>query len=883
LNEVPPRLTTALADRYRLERELGQGGMATVYLAHDVRHDRRVALKVLRPELAAVIGAERFLQEIKTTAHLQHPHILALFDSGQVDGTVFYVMPFVEGESLRDRLAREKQLPIEAALRIAREVASALDYAHRHGVIHRDIKPENILLHDGQALVADFGIALAASSAGGSRMTETGMSLGTPHYMSPEQAMGERTLDARTDVYALGCVVYEMLTGEPPFTGPTAQAIVAKVMTDNPRPPRQLRRSVPESVEAAVLGALEKLPADRFAGTAEFAAALSDTSAGRYVGKSVRGNATDLPGYRLTDVRSVLLIAAIAAGSFFLGGRLLGGRKGPPLEFGASTPVTWDRGLEMEPALSPDGKSVAYAAGSSADTRIYIRAVSGGRPIRLTDDTVNAQTNPQWSLDGSRLLYLARGGVFSAPASGGAARQELPARPDSPVRWAGWGPDGGSLAYAIADSLFLRDRGGQSRRLGSFLGPALCAWSPDGSTIACASGNAQYTELGSNFGNLSPSRIVLCKLGSGALTTLTDSIAVNQSPIFSPDGRWLYFISTRDGPRDVYALRLSAAGRPSALSLRLTTGLNPQTISLSPDGKRLAYAVFLPKANVWSLPLPRPDSPPLSVDSATPVTLGNQLTESEEVSSDGKWLLYDSNLSGNSDVYRMPLPHGEPERLTTEPSDDFSPVLSPDGREVAFHSWRAGSRDIYVMPLDGGPLQRVTSSPRQEYLARWSPDGSALSFSENSPTGAIWVARRGKDGKWGEPVRRLSSGTFSDWSPDGRFLLVAQLGGGPLTVVPADSGPPRVLVEAHPGSPAAEQSLWSRDGTRIYFKAHEATGRASIWWIAATGAGAPHLVVRFDDLNRPSFRQNWSLGPDRIYFTIEERESDISVMEVKAR
>ena len=206
--------------------------MATVYLAQDLKHHRQVAIKVLRPELAAVIGAERFLAEIRTTANLQHPHILPLLDSGEADGFLFYVMPFVEGESLRDRLHREKQLPIDDAVRIATEVASALDYAHRHGVIHRDIKPENILLHDGQALVADFGIALAASKAGGARMTETGMSLGTPHYMSPEQAMGEREIDARTDVYALGCVIYEMLVGEPPFTGPTAQAIVAKVMTE---------------------------------------------------------------------------------------------------------------------------------------------------------------------------------------------------------------------------------------------------------------------------------------------------------------------------------------------------------------------------------------------------------------------------------------------------------------------------------------------------------------------------------------------------------------------------------------------------------------------------------------------------------------------------
>src|SRR5512140_711951 len=270
-------LRAALADRYAIERELGQGGMATVYLAHDLKHDRKVAVKVLRPELAAVIGAERFLKEIKTTANLQHPHILGLIDSGEADGLLWYAMPFVEGESLRDRLQREKQLPIPDAVRIATEVAGALDYAHRHGVIHRDIKPENILLHDGRALVADFGIALAASTAG-TRMTETGMSLGTPQYMSPEQAMGEREITARSDVYALGCVLYEMLVGDPPFTGSTAQAIVAKVVTEKPHSLIAQRHTVPPNLEAAVLTALEKLPADRFATAADLAAALANPS-----------------------------------------------------------------------------------------------------------------------------------------------------------------------------------------------------------------------------------------------------------------------------------------------------------------------------------------------------------------------------------------------------------------------------------------------------------------------------------------------------------------------------------------------------------------------------------------------------------------------------
>src|SRR5512141_1586938 len=247
------RLAVALSDRYRIERELGKGGMATVYLAHDLKHDRDVAIKVLHPDLGAALGGGRFLSEIRTTARLQHPHILPLLDSGEADGLLYYVMPLVTGETLRTRLTRERQLPIPDAVRIAREVASALDYAHRQGVIHRDIKPENILLHDRQALVADFGIALAVQSAGGERMTQTGLSLGTPQYMSPEQAMGEKVIDARSDVYALGAVTYEMLVGEPPFTGPTVQAVVAKVMTERPTAPHAIRDTVPPGVEHTIL------------------------------------------------------------------------------------------------------------------------------------------------------------------------------------------------------------------------------------------------------------------------------------------------------------------------------------------------------------------------------------------------------------------------------------------------------------------------------------------------------------------------------------------------------------------------------------------------------------------------------------------------------
>ena len=384
--------------------------MATVYLAHDLRHDRKVALKVLRPELAAILGAERFLREIKTTANLQHPHILGLFDSGEADGLVFYVMPYVEGESLRDRLTREKQLPVDDAVRIAREVADALDYAHRHGVIHRDIKPENILLHDGHALVADFGIALAAArSDGGTRMTETGMSLGTPHYMSPEQAMGEREITAKSDVYALGCVLYEMLTGEPPFTGPTAQAIIARVMTEEPRSLTLQRKTVPPHVEAAVLTALSKLPADRFATAALFCGGAGRPGATTVVTPAARGpaGATRMATVRTRAVAAVPWVAGGARGRRRRMGLAEAGlarraRPGGTSPSGRSLCAATDA---APLALSPDGSALAIvdtvtrtaASGSSA-------AASSGPPRSRAR---RMRVFPTFSPDGQWIAFLA--------------------------------------------------------------------------------------------------------------------------------------------------------------------------------------------------------------------------------------------------------------------------------------------------------------------------------------------------------------------------------------------------------------------------------------------------------------------------------------------
>ena len=883
MSDAVHRLASALSDRYTVERELGAGGMATVYLAHDVKHDRQVAIKVLRPELAAVIGAERFLAEIKTTANLQHPHILSLFDSGTVEGTVFYVMPFVEGESLRDRLSREKQLPVDDALLIAREVADALQYAHQHNVIHRDIKPENILLgypsRDrgatgvGHALVADFGIALAASKTGGARMTETGMSLGTPHYMSPEQAMGEREVTARSDVYALGCVLFEMLVGEPPFTGPTAQAIVAKVLTETAPPARVKRSTVPESVEEAIAIALQKLPADRFRTAAEFGAALATPT-----GATRRPPA---PMRQRMSRRQLVAVAgsalAIAVGAFFLGGRLLGGREALPLVFGRASHVTWDPRLEITPALSPDGRSVAYASGSLLNPHVMVKPVGEGRAVALTDDTTTAETNPQWSPDGSRILFLAHGGVFSAPAGGGPARPEVPGDALSPIASAAWSPDGKRLAFTRGDSLFTRELDASLHAVARMAQPALCTWSPQGTFVACATENPNYATAGIVFGNLSPSRIVVCRVRDGRLTTVTDSLWLNHSPAWSADGRWLFFVSNRDGPRDIYGVPITSDGQAGGRLVRLSTGLGAHTISLAANGSRVAYSRYANRTSVWSLPIPA--NPPVTTANATRITNANESIEDMTISPDGKWLLYDSDLTGNADLFRLSLAGGEPERLTTDPADDFAPFMSPDGKQVSFHSWRSGSRDVYVMRLDDGGVQQITHSPRQEAWPTWSPDGKALVFADFSTGDGIWIVHRDGSGNWGEPVQRRVGGSGPTWSPNGRSIaFFTTLAGGSLLVMPADSGPESTLVDASvPGAPNVEEVWWV--GGLLYFESHDARGNASIWSVPAAG-GTPRLLVRLDPLLHQSYRVNFAVGNGRFYFPSDDRQSDIWTMEI---
>ncbi len=416
--DVYEGLDRSLGGRYRIERELGAGGMATVYLAEDVKHHRRVAIKVLHAELSAVLGSERFLKEIELTANLQHPHILPLFDSGSAEGLLYYVMPYVDGETLRARLQRETQLAMPDAVRITSEVADALDYAHKHGVIHRDIKPENVLLRDGHALLADFGIALAVREAGGNRLTQSGLSLGTPQYMSPEQATGNRQVDARSDVYSLAAVFYEMVAGEPPVSGATAQAMIAKLLTERPTALSVLRDTVPASVSDAVTKALAKTPADRYTTAGAFAGAIK---AGFTTG-AVRTGPRRMAVLRAgAGIVVGLGIAAVALMS-------RAGHRGAAYALGDRSQLT-TTGDILDPAISGDGKQVAYftkdCGGHGCSYSVVIQDVgSSTRRTILENATVDGHL--MWSSDRRNLLVLATlngvTGTYLLPTLGGAPR-----------------------------------------------------------------------------------------------------------------------------------------------------------------------------------------------------------------------------------------------------------------------------------------------------------------------------------------------------------------------------------------------------------------------------------------------------------------------------
>ena len=789
----PPRqLRDALASRYRIERELGQGGMATVYLAYDVRHDRNVALKVLRPELSAILGAERFLAEIKTTANLQHPHILSLFDSGEADGLVYYVMPYVEGESLRDRLAREHQLPVDDAVRIASEVADALHYAHAHGVVHRDIKPENILLHGGHAQVADFGIAVAAArSDGASRLTETGMSLGTPHYMAPEQAMGEREITPKADVYALGCVLYEMLSGEPPFTGPTAQAIIARVMTEEPRSLTLQRKTIPPHVEATVARALEKLPADRFASAAQFAEALSRP------GPTTARMEAAAPGPATARPRRWLAVAPWGL-ALLAAGLAAGGWLGRPRTAGAIWQyVTPGDSTRINPtaaalAFSPDGRSLVFRD-NGPNGLLWLKRWDQLEPIAIPG--TERASKPAFSPDGKWLAFTADGRLKKIPAGGGAAvvLADSTAPSNYGVTWL----DDGSLIY-VADRLdVLRQvaAGGQGGKVVmadstlrgfGLLNPAPLPQSRGVLFVSCQSGC--FT-----------SALRVLDLRTGTQKRLMDD---GLAAWYLPMGQLLYV--RRDGvalaaPFDLDRLAVTGPAVPVLENVAITGPL--VMLAWSPAGT-LAYLHGIGSAG---------------------------LTEAVRVSREGGTTTIDSAWSGSY----------------------TSLALAGDGRRLAVSvGVGAGATGIWVKQLDRGPFTRLSFSG-QDRRPAWSPDGQMVAFVRDTGNGGNIYARlangSGADrllARINRPVQEVA------WSGDGRWLVLrtdnGAAGAGDLIGVPLGgdtTAVPLVATEFNEYHPAV-----SRDGRWLAYSSNESgalevyvrpfPGTSGGRWQVSNGGGA---------------------------------------------
>jgi len=859
LTEIPTPLRDALADRYHLERELGQGGMATVYLAQDLKHERKVALKVLKPELAAVIGAERFVVEIKTTANLQHPHILALFDSGEVNGTAFYAMPYVEGESLRDRLTREKQLPIDDAVLIAKEVADALQYAHQHGVIHRDIKPENILLHGGHALVADFGIALAAATTGGARMTETGMSLGTPHYMSPEQAMGERTLDARTDIYALGCVTYEMLLGEPPFSGPTAQAIVAKVMTEKPASLVARRERIPAVLEDAILTALEKLPADRFATAAEFAAALSGggPATKRQAASTRRLAAGTWPRARVARYAGIALLAVAAA---FLGGRRVGRSETPPLPPSRLAIVASNLGasgaaLSRQLAITPAGDAIVYVGGAlMGNMAFFLQRLEAPDPVEIGGSL--GMRGPDISPDGRWLVGLTTTSTFRLPLQGGAPRA-LTGVPNNSLNGA-WGPDG---SYWFTE--------GNSARVarltpGDSLVP-LPREKTRGLRIQQVLDDGRTALVVRAPGGTASGPALLLDLQTGEVTPLLDGPVVELRSFFGellsalPDG------TITAAPFDARRGRILGPAVQVAAGVALT-GSGIAQFAVANNGT-LAYMPETPRSLVL-----------VDRKGASQTAIAEQPNlHAPHFSPDGRRLSVDITSAEGRDVWIYSLGQQTLSRATFA-QDGHDATWTPDGRFLTYISFKSGVLGIYrTRPGSTAPAESLLASSRITYTGTWLRDGSALITNGNDLRGESGgdIARVANGGRG--PIEPLVASsyleTYAAPSPDGRWLAFVsdQSGRQEVYVQPLSDEGGQVQISHEGGT----EPVWAPDGRELFYRTTQGgqINLASVILRTAPGLAVESQRVLFSisDMVGSVPHANYDISPDGRTFAMVRR------------
>ena len=876
---------------YEILSPIGAGGMGEVYRAHDTRLNRDVAIKILPAGFAVDPDRRaRFEREAQAVASLSHPNVLAIHDTGVHDGQMFVVTELLVGETLAERL-KAGALPVRKALDTAAQIARGLAAAHDKQVIHRDLKPENLfLLRDGRVKILDFGLARHLPSASGATETvaagtDPGVVMGTVGYMAPEQVRGE-VVDARADLFAFGAVLYEMLTGQRAFRRDTAAETMTAILREDPPELSQQRADLSPALDRIVRHCLEKDPSERFQSARDVAFALETLSG------SAPATADHHPerpassvGRRPFAIAVAVAIAAVAVAAV----ALLWPRNVPsptethtaaPIVLGTTTQVTADDGLEIDAAISPDGRLLAYAAGTATSMRVFIRPVSGGRTIALSDEAQALEYQPRWSPDGSQILYLTLAGAFVASALGGKGSRVAAA----PVDAAAWAPDGKRILIVRDDALStIGVTGGDERPLATAREPHSCSWSPNDKWIACASNNRTANAPGLLFGNISPTSIVLVPARGGPIVPLIQGPTLNQSPVWSPDGRQLFFVSNRQGPRDIYVMDVADDGTARGEPRRVTTGLGVHSIAFSARGERLTYVTYSARANVWSLPIPARG--PVDTASARVVTTGNQIIEAMAVSPDGRWLFYDSNLHLNAEIFRMPIGGGAVERLTTDPADDFCPDVSPDGAEVAYHSWRTGSRDIFVQRIEGGTAQQVTAAATHESYPSWSPDGRALSFWSQSveagETRGLFIVRRDQSGSWGSPLSIRRGTSFKAMWLEARSILYPRQ--GVIEIIDVDSKAVRVVyAPAAPDDPRAESVVRSDDGQSVYFKSHDADLRASLWSVPITG-GRPKPLVRFNDLTHGSIRPDFAVKAGQFYFTLEDRQADIWVAEVTKR
>jgi eukaryotic-like serine/threonine-protein kinase len=715
---------------YTVERELGSGGMATVYLAHDKKHDRKVAIKILHAELAAVLGAERFLQEIRVTANLQHPHILGLIDSGligddagELKGRPYYVMPYLEGESLRQRLDKEQELPVSDSVRIATEVASALDYAHRHNVIHRDIKPENILLHDGSAIVADFGIALAVTQAGGERITESGVSLGTPIYMSPEQAAGERALTGRSDIYSLGVVTYEMLSGEPPFKGPSARAVAARIMTEEPRSLTTQRRNVPPHVAAAVSHALEKVPADRFASAHEFAEALNNPSftmsatlAAVEREKGSRRERTIL--YAVTGLAILMTATAV-----------WGWMRPVPVKQVVRYRLALDSTEAMVEgasvwgrlALSPDGSRLAYIGGPHAQLLIRPRNQLHATAMSGTD---GAET-PFFSPDGQYVGFLTEQHVHIASINGG-----------PPV--------------TVTDSL---------------TGVAGASWGPDDFIYVDGAGLTSLVRVQAKPG-AKPSRFTVLDTTRGEVD--------HTWPEVLPNGKGVLFtdrFNGRKGKKGAYSSAIAVADISSgkhrvliddamyaryAVSGQLLYVTTNKTLMVVPFDQNSMRVTGEPRALIEGIRLGDVGSADLAVSETGTLAY---MTGASEGKRELMWVTRDGRVQSIDPDWQ---------------GDFWNPALSPDGKQLAVAMFALGDTavDVWIKQLDGGPSIKLTFEGNQNFYPTWTPDGQSVTFTSNAAGSYdLWTKRADGSAQAVLQFHGTRGAVEPSWSQDGKWLI----------------------------------------------------------------------------------------------------------------